>query len=189
MGHLANHTHKPYIFGLKILSILCMQRHDFAIAVKGATSERGWVCLSDIPCSRCLRSCSAASSPNLCRDMLLRVHQLDNICSSHSYFRFQRCRIDDARGRSLAKKYPTMARFGTRFGRAWGILPRSGTNHTHTNHTSMNYKYCLVCACQGMTSSMQSKLPPQNSCATGLGLSFRYTLFKVSAQLVCSWLS
>ena len=29
------------------------------------------------------------------------------------------------------KKYPTMARFGTRFRRAWGILPRSGTNHTH----------------------------------------------------------
>ena len=27
-----------------------------------------------------------------------------------------------------------MASFGTRFGRAWGILPRSGTNHTHKPH-------------------------------------------------------
>ena len=153
------------------------------------------------------------------------------------------------------KKYPTMARFGTRFGRAWGILPRPGTNHTHkpyidelkilyslciprhdtvsfvfidvelttpegvhwrkstrkwlflgpalqgrgasspargqvthTNLTPMNYKYCLVCACQGMASPLQSKLSPQISCATGLGVPIWYTLFKVSAQLVCSWL-
>ena len=78
------HKNKPYIFGLKILSILCMQRHDFAIAVKGATSERGWVCLSNTPCSKCLRSCSAAGSPNQCINMKLRVYQLDNICSSHS---------------------------------------------------------------------------------------------------------
>ena len=60
---------------------------------------------------------------------------------------------------------------------------------THTNHTPMNYKYCLVCACQGMASPLQSKLSPQISCATGLGVPIWYTLFKVSAQLVCSWLS
>ena len=60
---------------------------------------------------------------------------------------------------------------------------------THSNHTSMIYKYCLVCVCQGMTSTLQSKGPLQNSCATGLGLPFRYTLFKVSAQLGCSWFS
>ena len=59
---------------------------------------------------------------------------------------------------------------------------------THTNHTPMNYKYCLVCACQGMASPLQSKLSPQISCATGLGVPIWYTLFKVSAQLVCSWL-
>ena len=41
---------------------------------------------------------------------------------------------------------------------------------THTNHTPMNYKYCLVCACQGMASPLQSKLSPQISCATGLGV-------------------
>ena len=52
----------------------------------------------------------------------------------------------------------------------------------------MNYKYYLVCAFQGMTLSLQSKVPPQNSGATGLGVPLRYTLFKVSAQLVCSWL-
>ena len=56
------------------------------------------------------------------------------------------------------------------------------------NHTPMNYKYCLVCACKGMTSPLQSKVPPQISCATGLGVPIWYTLFKVSAQLVCSWL-
>ena len=59
---------------------------------------------------------------------------------------------------------------------------------THTNHTSMNYKYCLFYICEGMTSPLQSKVPPQRSCATGLGVPFQYTLFKVSAQLVCSWL-
>ena len=59
---------------------------------------------------------------------------------------------------------------------------------THTNYTPMNYKYCLVCACQGMASQLQSKLSPQISCATGLGVPIWYTLFKVSAQLVCSWL-
>ena len=31
----------------------------------------------------------------------------------------------------MAKKSPKIARFGTRLGRAWGILPRLGTNHTH----------------------------------------------------------
>ena len=53
----------------------------------------------------------------------------------------------------------------------------------------MNYKYCIVCAYQGMASPLQSKVPSQNSCVTGLDVPFRYTLFKVSAQLVCSWLS
>ena len=56
------------------------------------------------------------------------MHQLDNIFSSQSQFRFNRCRIDDATGRSLAKKYPKMARFETSFGGAWGIWPRSGPN-------------------------------------------------------------
>ena len=79
------------------------------------------MCLSDIHCSRCPRSWSAAGSPNLCTNLKLRVHQLDNICSSHR-FRFG-CRIDDATGRSLAKKYPKMARFGTPC-----IWPRSGAN-------------------------------------------------------------
>ena len=45
-------------------------------------------------------------------------------------FRCRRCRLDDTKGRSLAKKYPKIARFGTRFGGAYGILPRSGANHT-----------------------------------------------------------
>ena len=127
------------------------------------------MCLSDIHCSRCPRSWSAADSPNLCTNLKLRVHQLDNICSSHSKFRFHRCRIDDATGRSLAKKYPKMARFGTSFRGAWGIWPRSG-QISQRSHTPMNYKYCLVCACQGMTSPLHSKLPPQISCATGLGV-------------------
>ena len=188
MGHLANHTHKPYIFGLKILSILCMQRHDFAIAVKGTTSERGWVCLSDIPCSKTLRSYSAAGSPNLCRNMKLWVYQQDNICSSQSFVFSYVELATRTKGRSMVKKYPTMARFGTRFGRTWGIFPRSGTNHTHTPYID-ELKILYSFAYQGMTSSLQSKVPPQNSCATGLGLSFRYTLFKVSAQLVCCWLS
>ena len=80
-----------------------------------------------------------------------------------------------------------MARFGTHFGGACGILLRAEENHTHKPY--IDSKYCLVCTCQGMTSPLQSKVPPQNSCATWLGVPFRFTLFKVSAQLVCSWLS
>ena len=104
----------------------CSQRCHLRTAVR-----QGWVCLSDIPCSRCSRSWFAAGYPNLCRNMKLRLHQLDHICSWHSQFRFHWCRIDITGGRSLAKKYSKIARFGTHFGGAWGILPRSGTNHTH----------------------------------------------------------
>ena len=100
-----------------------------------SAARQGWVCLSDIHCSRCPRSWSAAGSPNLCTNLKLRVHQLDNICSSHSKFRFHRCRIDDATGRSLAKKYQKMALFGTSFAGAWGFWPRSGANHTHKPYT------------------------------------------------------
>ena len=50
-------------------------------------------------------------------------------------------------GRSFAKNYPNINLFMTSFGGTCGILPRSGANH---NHTSMNYKYCLVCACPAM---------------------------------------
>ena len=46
-------------------------------------------------------------------------------------FRCRRCRLDDIKGRSLAKKYPKMASFWTRFGGAWGITPRTEANHTH----------------------------------------------------------
>ena len=187
MGHLANHTHKPYIFELKILFILCMQRHDFAIAVKGTTSELGWVCLSDTPCSKSLRSCSAAGSPNLCRNMKLRVYQQDNICSSHSFV-FSYVELPTPRGVHWWKSTRQRPVSGPVLDGHGAYWPAQG-QISHTNHTSMNYKYCIVCAYQSMTSSLQSKVPPQNSCATGLGLSFRYTLFKVSAQLVCCWLS
>ena len=36
----ANHTYKPYIEKLQILSSLCMQRYDFDTTVKGATPEQ-----------------------------------------------------------------------------------------------------------------------------------------------------
>ena len=49
-----------------------------------SAARQGWVCLPDIHCSRCPRSWSAAGSPNLCTNLKLRLHQLDNICSSHS---------------------------------------------------------------------------------------------------------
>ena len=152
-----------------------------------SAARQGWVCPSDIPCSRCPRSWSAADSPNLCTNLKLRVHQLDNICSSHSQFRFHRCRIDDARGRSLAKSTRKWLFLGPALQGRGASSPAQG-QVTHTNHTPMNYKYCLVCACQGMASPLQSKLSPQISCATGLGVPIWYTLFKVSAQLVCSWL-
>ena len=136
MGHLANHTHKPYIFGLKILSILCMQRHDFAIAVKGTTSKLGWVCLSDIPCSKSLRSCSAAGSPNLCRNMKLRVYQQDNICSSHSFV-FSYVELATPRGVHWLKSTRQWPVSGPVLDGHGASCPALG-QITHTNHTSMN---------------------------------------------------
>ena len=112
-----------------------------------SAARQGWVCLSDIHCSRCPRSWSAAGSPNLCTNLKLRVHQLDNICSSHSKFRFHRCRIDDATGRSLAKKYPKMALFGTnielKIVSCMGLQladPLRGKSDTHKPYT----RTCLV---------------------------------------------
>ena len=136
MGHLANHTHKPYIFGLKILSILYMQRHDFAIAVKGTTSERGWVCISDIPCSKSLRSCSAAGSPNLCRNMKLRVYQQDNICSSHSFV-FSYVELATPRVVHWWKSTRQWPVSGPVLDGHGAYCPTQGLI-THTNHTSMN---------------------------------------------------
>ena len=127
------------------------------------------MCLSDIHCSRCPRSWSAAGSPNLCTNLKLQVHQLDNICSSHSKFRFHRCQIDDATGRSLAKNTRKWLFSGPALQGRGASGPAQG-QITHTNHTPMNYKYCLVGACQGMTSPLQPKLSAQISCATGLGV-------------------
>ena len=84
----ASDTHKPYTDELQILSILCMPMHGFATAVKVVTPDQ----LRDrVGCAYLIypvqggpRSWSAADSPNLCTNLKLRVHQLDNICSSHS---------------------------------------------------------------------------------------------------------
>ena len=135
-GHLANHTHKPYIFGPKILFILYMQRHDFAIAVKGTTSERGWVCISDIPCSKSLRSCSAAGSPNLWRNMKLRVYQQDNICSSHSFV-FSCVELATPRVVHWWKSTRQWPVSGPVLDGHGAYCPAQG-QITHTNHTSMN---------------------------------------------------
>ena len=159
----------------------CSQRYHLRTAARQV-----WVCLSDIPCLKCLRSWSAAGSPNLCTNLKLRLHQLDSICSSHSFV-FIDIELATPGGRNWRKSTRQWPVSGPVLeGRvascsAWRQI-------THTNHTSMNYKYCLFYICEGMTSPLQSKVSPQRSCATGLGVPFQYTLFKVSAQLVCSWL-
>ena len=79
---------KPYTDELQILSSLCMQRHDFATAVKGATPDQ----LRDrVGCAYLIYTLQGVRAaglqlapPNLCTNLKLRVHQLDNICSSHS---------------------------------------------------------------------------------------------------------
>ena len=152
-----------------------------------SAARQGWVCLSDIPCSRCPRSWSAADSPNLCTNLKLRVHQLDNIRSSHSCFVFIDVELTTPEGVHWRKSTRKWLFLGPALQGRGASSPAQG-QMTHTNHTPMNYKYCLVCACQGMASPLQSKLSPQISCATGLGVPIWYTLFKVSAQLVCSWL-
>ena len=64
---------------------------------------QGWLCISDILCSRCTHSWSVAGFPNLCRNVKLWVVKLNKICRSHSLFRFRRCRIDDTRAVHLRK--------------------------------------------------------------------------------------
>ena len=118
------HT-KPYTDELQILSSLCMPRHGFATAVEVVTPDQ----LRDrVGCAHLIYPVQGVRAAGLqltpliyARILKLRVHQLDNICSSHSQFRFHRCRIDDTRGRSLAKKYPKMALFGTSSAGAWGF--------------------------------------------------------------------
>ena len=139
------------------------------------------MCLSDIICSRCPRSWSVAGSPNLCRNVKFRVHQLHNNCS---FIDVELTTPGGVHWRKSTRKSPVS---GSVLKGHRSSCPAQGLI-TQTNHTSMNYKYYLVWAFQGMTSSLQSKVPPQNSGATGLCVPLRYTLFKVSAQLVCSWL-
>ena len=131
-----------------------------------------------------------------------RSHAL--ACTNQTIFVVHRCMVcvchlplSGARSPRPCRAGPKKSHFRVLF-RQWLFLGpalqgRGASSHaqgqmTHTNHTPMNYKYCLVCACQGMASPLQSKLSPQISCATGLGVPIWYTLFKVSAQLVCSWL-
>ena len=150
----ANHTHLSYIDELQILHSMCIPCHCSQRRHLRTTVWQGWMCLSDIPCSRCPRSWLSYSmqeceTPGTSTTQHLQLTQ----------FRCRRCRLDDIKGRSLAKKYPKMASFWTRFGGAWASRP-ARRQITHTNHISMNYKYCIVCACQSMTSPLQSKVPP-----------------------------
>ena len=140
------------------------------------------MCLSDIPCSRCPRSWSAAGSHILCRNVKLLVHQLHNMCS----FVVVDVDLTTPKGvhwRKSTRKSPVS---GPVLEGHMASCPAQG-QITHKNHALMNYKYCLVYICQGMTSRLQSKVAPQKTCATGLGVPFQYTLFKVSVQHVCRY--
>ena len=130
-----SHTQTIHLWTKNIV-YLCMQRHDFAIAVKGTTSERGWVCISDIPCSKSRRSCFAAGSPNLCRNMKLRVYQQDNICSSHSFV-FSYVELATPRVVHWWKSTRQWPVSGPVLDGHGAYCPAQG-QITHTNHTSMN---------------------------------------------------
>ena len=187
-----NNTHKPYIDELQILSSLCMPRHDFATAVKGATSEQ----LRDrvesafpIYPVQGVRAAGLQLTPlsytRMCNSGYLNEATFVDHTVSFVFVDVELTTPGCVRWRKSTRKSPVSGPI---------LEGHMASCHaqgqiTHTNHTSMNYKYCLVCACQGMTSPLQSKVPPQNSCVTELGVPFRYTLFKVSTQLVCSWLS
>ena len=186
-----NHTHKPYIDELQILSSLCMPRYDFATAVKGATSEQ----LRDrvesafpIYPVQGVRAVGLQLTPlsytRMCNSGYLNEatfveHTVSFVCVD-----VQLTTSGCVHWRKSTRKSPLS---GPILEGHMASCPAQG-QITHTNHTSMNYKYCLVCACQGMISPLQSKVPPQNNCVTELGVPFQYALFKVSAQLVCSWL-
>ena len=186
-----NRTHKPYIDELQILSSLCMPRHDFATAVKGATSEQ----LRDrvesafpIYPVQGVRAAVLQLTPlsytRMCNSGYLNEATFVDHTVSFVFVDVELTTPGCVHWHKSHRKSPVSGPVLDGHGAS---CPAQG-QITHINHTSMNYKYCLVCACQGMTSPLQSKVPPQNSCATGLSLPFRYTLFKVSAQLVCSLL-
>ena len=187
----ANHTHKPYIDELQILSSLCMPRYDFATAVKGATSEQ----LRDrvesafpIYPVQGVRAAGLQLTPlsytRMCNSGYLNEATFVDHTVSFVFVDVELTTPGCVHWRKSTRKSPVS---GPILEGHMAPCPAQG-QITHTNHTSMNYKYCLVCACQGIISPLQSKVPPQNSCVTELGVPFRYTLFKVSAQLVCSWL-
>ena len=153
-----------------------------------SAARQGWVCPSDIPCSRCPRSWSAADSPNLCTNLKTPGASTRQYFVVHTVsFVFIDVELTTPEGVHWRKSTRKWLFLGPALQGRGASSPAQG-QVTHTNHTPMNYKYCLVCACQGMASPLQSKLSPQISCATGLGVPIWYTLFKVSAQLVCSWL-
>ena len=87
----------------------------------------------------------------------------------------------------IGEKVPENGSFRDQFGGAWGIWPRSGANHTHKLYTDELQILSSLCMPRHDFATAV-KVATQISCATGLGVPIWYTLFKVSAQLVCSWL-
>ena len=79
-----------------------------------SAARQGWVCLSDIHCSRCPRSWSAAGSPNLCTNLKLRVQLSSTNWRRHRAF--------------IGEKVPENGPFRD-------IWPRSGANRSKRNHT------------------------------------------------------
>ena len=110
-----------------------MPRHDFTTAVKGAISEQ----LHDrVGCAFPIYPVQGVRAAGLQLALIFYAGMWNSWYINYTtlqltQFRCRRCRLDDIKGRSLAKKHLKITRFGTHFGGAYGILPRSGANHSH----------------------------------------------------------
>ena len=133
----ANHTHKPYIDELQILSSLCMLRHDFTTAVKGAISEQ----LRDrVGCAFLIYPVQGVHATGLQLGLIFYAGMWNswyinyttfavNIVSlmSMSTWRHQRAFI----GENVPENHP----FRDPFWRGiWHLAPLRGKSHTQTIH-------------------------------------------------------
>ena len=174
----ANLTTKPYTDELQILSSLCMPRHDFATAVKGATPDQ----LRDrVGCAYLIYTVQGVRAAGLQLAPLIYARIWNSGCINLTIFVVHTVSFvfidvelttpEGVHWQKSTRKWPVS---GPVLQGRGASGPAQG-QISQRNHTPINYKYCLVCACQGTTSPLQSKVPPQISCATGLGVPIWYT--------------
>ena len=152
----ANHTHLSYINELQILHSLCIPRHGFATAVKGAISEQ----LCDrVGCAFPIYPVQGVRAAGLQLALIFYAGMWNSWYINYTTFAVNTVSLSSMSTWRHQRAFIGEKVFGP-------VLEGHGASRparrqiTHTNHISMNYKYCIVCACQSMTSPLQSKVQP-----------------------------